>query len=50
MISGIENMSTEQLREIIRIQAIQARESEDQITWYKKAIEVFEKKTQILEE
>jgi len=50
MIPGIENMSTEQLREMIRIQAIQAKESEDQIAWYKRAIEDLEKKVRTVEE
>ena len=44
---SLENMNPEQLREMIRIQA---RESEDQIAWYKKAIEGFEKKVRIIEE
>ncbi len=63
MDSGLENMSAEQLRELVlekqnkltsleqtnRIQAIQVKESEDQITWYKKEIEDLERKTRILE-
>ena len=44
---SLENMNPEQLREMIRIQA---RESEDQIAWYKKAIEGFEKKVRTIEQ
>jgi transposase len=61
---SLENMSTEQLRELVldkqnqvaeleqvnRIQAIQVKESEDQIAWYKKAIEDFEEKVRIIEQ
>ena len=61
MNQGIENMSAEQLRELVlekqneivsleQINRTQARESEDQIAWYKKAIEDFEKKVRIIEE
>jgi transposase len=61
---SLENMSAEQLRELVldkqnqvaeleqvnRIQAIQVKESENQISWYKKAIEGFEKKVRDIEE
>jgi len=46
---SLENMSIEQLREMVRSQAVQAKESEDQIAWYKKAIEDFEKKVQTIQ-
>jgi transposase len=50
MDSSLENMSIEQLKEMIRVQANQAKESADQIAWYKRAIDDFENKTRILEE
>ena len=61
MYQGIENMSTEQLRELVlekqnqlisleHSHQIQAKESEDQITWYKRAIEGFETKVRVIEE
>jgi TolA-binding protein len=49
MIPDIENMSAEQLREIICIQTFQAKESKDQIAWYKGTIKDLERKTRILE-
>ena len=57
MDQGIENMSAEQLRELVlekqnqlHTHRIQARESEDQIAWYKRAIEGFETKVRVIEE
>jgi len=61
---SLENMSTEQLRELLldkqnqvaeleqvnRIQAIQVKESENQIAWYKKAIDDFENKVRAIEQ
>ncbi len=57
MDQGIENMSAEQLRELVlekqnqlHTHQIQVRESEDQIAWYKRAIEGFETKVRVIEE
>ncbi len=57
MEQGIENMSAEQLRDLVlekqnqlHTHQIQARESEDQIAWYKRAIEGFENKVRVIEE
>jgi len=46
----LENMSIEQMKEMIRIQAIQAKESADQIAWYKGTINDFEKKVHTIEQ
>jgi len=61
MISDIENMSAEQLREMILEKhnqianlketiRIQSRESENQIAWFKKAIKAVEQKNKVLSE
>ena len=50
MDSGLESMSIEQMKEVIRIQADQAKESEDKIAWYKRAIDDFEKKVRTIEQ
>jgi len=50
MDSGLENMSIEQMKEMIRTQAILVKESEDQISWYKRAIEDFKKEVQTIEQ
>jgi TolA-binding protein len=47
---SLENMSTEQLKEMVRIQAIKAKESEDQISRYKRTIEDFKKEVQTIEQ
>jgi len=47
---SLENMSIEQMKEVIRNQAVQAKESEDKIAWYKRAIDDFEKKVRTIEQ